>query len=562
MSGTLNVKEILSADSRLVVGSEKFVDIKLGGANASIQPITNSSFSNQQITFTPSLNGPNVTCIDSYMYVQVPIQVTINATGAPAPLPTYLQDNFSLRQYPLASVMSTVNLQINGDASSSNPNQFIHQLSQFQGFLSGKGQAIGQSITPIMPDQSQQYSDLAGSSKSPILSYASGGEHYSSPRGEFNALFTTVTGTTGQWIFTTTIQEPIFHPLLDYTPRKDRVGFPYVRNFNLGLQFCANLSRMFSLDATTCPAVTDITVQIMGGTLIQQWITKPPTMQWPDVVLRSFESLMCNPSAVSVPFSPGEQRTINSQTFTVNQLFDKVYIAVCDSQLDVASGYTKTDTNFSIENVTISFNNKQGLMSNFTTADLYNACQSEEGTVFSYVQTRKFVGSCLAIDPSKLFGLAVDQSPGVPGPFLFQVTLQCTNLSSRTITPTLWVIWSNDTIFTTTSNCDSRRIDSFLTKENVLYASTLDPRPTNFAETDIYGGAFWDSVKNFFGKIGSFIKDNKIISKALPYLSVVAPEFAPAIGLAAKGADALGVAQTSRREMKSVARPKSKVGRY
>lgn len=539
MSQSIQLADTLNVDSRLLIGSHKKVQILKGASNATTQRTTASSFSNSQLVFNCVLNNAANTIVDSYQYVEVPITVTINATGLATPVPTYLANNFAFRQFPLASVTSVCQVQINNQSTTSNPSQFIHQLSQFQNFYD---QASAQSITPIMGDQASGYAQLVGSGKSPLLGYAAGGEHYSSPRGEFNSIFSTTVGTTGQWVFNATVREPIFNPLLDYSPTATREGLAYVSLFNVTLNFLSNLSRMFSLDAITCPAITSINVDILGATLVQEWLTSPISQALPPVVLRSYNSLVCNQTAQSA-FSAGESRVIQSQSYSMNQIPRKIWVYVADSQTDIATGYNKSDFTFSIDNITVLFNNRSGLLSTYNFADLYNACYASELGINTFVQSRIFCGAVLCLDPAKLFSLSDTEAPGMLGTYQLQIQATCRNFAGGAIIPNMWVIFGMDTILSTDQYSVSNIQQGFIHGEDVIAATKLPASPTKFLVNDIYGSGFLDTLKNLACKAAKFVKDNKLISTGLSFV----PH--PAAQLASQAAKQLGVGRTSRRLM-------------
>ena len=59
-------------------------------------------------------------------------------------------------------------------------------------------------------------------------------------------------------------------------------------------------------------------------------------------------------------------------------------------------------------------------------------------------------------------------------------------------------------------------------------------------------GDAWDYVK----KGASYIKDNKLISKALSAGAVIAPEFAPVLGASSGLASAIGLGKKQKKKMK------------
>lgn len=516
MSQSIILPDSLSVDSRLTIGSSKKVEIRRGGQNVTVQRTTASSVSNNQISYNVVLNSASSTIIDPYCYQEVGITVTIGATGLSQTVKSYVDNLFSYRQYPFNSITATAQVQINNQSVITNPSQYCHQLTQFQDFISS--QAVKQSATPVMPDQFPNYNAGVGSLKSPLNNYTVGGDHYSSPRGEFNADFVDVVNGTGTWQFTTTVKEPILNPVLDYDPAKNREGLAYNSLMNITLTLIANINRLFSLDVVTCPNVNSIVVNINSATLVQTWLTAPLDMEKPPVVLKSFNTIVCNQTSLT-PFTSGSQQTVQSQSYSMTQIPKKIWVFIGDAQTDIATGYAKSDYTFSIQSISVLFNNRSALMSNYSALDLYNAGMAAEGSAFTFMQSQHYTGTVLCLDPSILFGLMDNEAPGVMGNYQLQIQAVCTNIGPNTVTPNIWVIWANDTVISTDSNSVSNLIQGFIRPEDVLAAARLPAIPTPFAETDIYGGiGFFDRLKSLGSKALNFIKENKLASKALGYL--------------------------------------------
>lgn len=524
MNDLLRLAETVKVDPRLLISPVKQVEIRRGAPNLTSTKQTPSSISNQQIIWNPVLNGGRSTIIDSYMYAEIPMTVTITASGLTGSqtVQNYVADNFAPRQYPLASITSQCTIQVNQQSIQSQPAQYIHALAWNQNF----SQSCFQSASPTMPDQSSSYNDLNGSLKNPLLGYASGGDHYSESRGSFLSQFHTTLSNATTWTFDWTLREPLCSPLLEYDPSKSREGLAYIKNFTVTLQFIANISRLFSLDAINCPAVSSINVTLNDALLYMSWLTIPLDQYLPPRTLRSFNTLICNQTQIRTTFTPGQSQTVQSQSYSLTQIPKKVWVYIADKDTDIVSGFTKTDSFLSIQKLTVLFNNRSGTMANMTPLDLYNSCQAEEGSRMTFVQSQHFVGSVLVIDPAKLFGLALDEAPGVQGTFQFQVAVDCTNISNRNVDATLWVTWGNDTILQIASSPDGTAeatlLQGFVKPGDVLASNSLPAYPSSFTETDIYGGNIYDTFRNIWNKIYDFGKpiydtlhNSKIISKGL-----------------------------------------------
>lgn len=554
MNSYLGIADTLAVDNRLLTSSEKKVIIKSGASKNSINRQTASSISNSQVLWNVVLNSAESTVIDPYILAEITINVTLTATGLAQTVQSYVEDSFALRQYPLNSVTQVCNVQINNSAISTNPNQFCHGLSWFQDFLSSE--AAYQSSTPIMEDQSYSYNLLAGSQKNPLNNYVDGGQHYTEPRGSFNSLFNTITSTTGTWNFTYTIHEPLMNPLLAYSPSQNEEGLAYVNQLNVQLNFVSNLSRMFSLDAVACPAITGLTVNITNANLVMNWLTVPTIQKLPDVVLKSFNNIVCNQTQCP-QFTAGQQLTVQTQSYSLNQIPRKIWLWVANAAVDVVSGYTMADFFFSIQLVSILFNNDSNLLANLSAYDLYNLCQAQSGCKMTYVQSQEFVGSVLELDPVKLFQLADDLSAGVLGTFNFQCSVQCTNISNTTLTPTIWVTTALDNILTTNREGVSNIINGWLTRNEIIQAKSQPAHAASFVSKDIYGGGFFDTLKSGLTKAFNFARNNKLLSKGLALIphpfAQVGSKVASSLGFGGGYDDdddyTPGGRRTSRREM-------------
>lgn len=542
----------LIVDSRMVLGVEgKAIEIQRGATNLSVNLVNSQQASNSTIVFTQQLPKGRIV-IDPLMLVQIPIQVTVNASGLVGQnVDTYIRNNFALRQYPINSVLNNISLTLNNQTISSQPYQWINELSRFES-IDYQNSALRQSLWPIMPDASPQYSDLAGSGKSPLLSYESGTDIYANPRGAFNSSFTLVSSDNNSYVFNATLIEPLMVPILDYDPSKKRVGLPHVNSMQLQLTFISNLSRMFSLDLDTCPLITGITVNVQGPAVLRQnWLTVPVNLPIPPVNLRSYSSITCIPSQVA-NFTAGEQRTVVSQSLTFNQIPKKIWIYMRESQIDAPNAYANTDTCFSIQKATITFNNKPGIFSNMNSYDLYLSQQAEKGSVVSYTAAQNYVGDVLCCDVVESFGLQDDCSIGIAGNFQFMVELTATNLKNTSVLPSIYVVYANDTIASLNENADMTLQQNFVTRDDVLRASMLPPYPAKFMVGDLYGGAFWDSVKSGLSKAWDWIRNNQVISK-VANLAKNVPQLAPIAGPVATAAQAVGLGyggkKMTRRQM-------------
>src|ERR1700722_8029071 len=510
----LQLPDALSADSRLLVASDKKVRIRRGASEYTPNRQTSSSISASQAVWNLVLTSSSQTIIDPYMYAQLTFTVTVSMTGLTGTdtVQNHLQNNFSLRQYPLASITQVSTIAINNQSISCQPALFVHPLAWSQDYISN--QACFQSATPIMPDQASSYNQASGSLKNALATYFGGSDHYSEPRGSHNGLFVTSVNNLTTWTFSVTLQEPIINSFLQYDPSTADEGLAYVNKFDLTLNFVSNLSRMFSADSVNAAGITSIAVTPTSAILIQNWLTSPVNMLLPPRTLRSYNTLIVN-QTIQPQVNPGAQAVMPSQNYSFNQIPTKIWLFVNDSQTDISTGFFKADYCFSIQAVSILFNNRTNLLANYTPLDLYNNCSASEGARFTFVQSQLYTGSVLEIDPAKLFGLSDVQAPGMLGTFNFSCIITATNISPSPVIPNLNIVQSLDTVFETGADGQSRVIQGWLKAEDVIRSNSLPAKPSIFSPSDIYGGGVFDDIKNFFSGIGDFIKRNKVVSSVL-----------------------------------------------
>jgi len=172
--------------------------------------------------------------------------------------------------------------------------------------------------------------------------------------------------------------------------------------------------------------------------------------------------------------------------------------------------------------------------------DLYLSQEAEKGSVISYTAAQNFVGDVLCIDPTESFGLSDDESAGIAGNFQFMIELTATNLKNTTVLPSIYIVYANDTIASLNEDADMTLQQNFVKREYVLEASSKPAYPAKFMNGDLYGGAFWDSVKSGLSKAWNWIKDNQVISKVARLASNV-PAFAPIASTVGNVASSVGL---------------------
>lgn len=513
------VPDRLAIDPQINIKKDVFAVINKGPQASTRNAQIATDVSPNTIQYTIQLNNQQ-NLISRYMKTKTPLTVTLNATDGGYPLSNLLNNGlFAPRQFPLSSVTNSLAVTINNQSSSVEPYKWIHQLSLFPGNDQAPDVvAKNLSLSPWLADQSQNYSDLATSSKNPLASYENS-QFYSEGRGSFNGQFQIVSSSNTQLVFTWDLIEPVMHPLFTYDPSKKSEAFMGLNQLVINYTLL-DAARMFSLDTVSAPNVTSINVSIGRACELQMiWFTTYPEVPYPDHQIIPFNKIMTNTSQLQVPISPGASTQLQSQTFAMSACPKKIWISAQNNTNAAGlTGASYTDSYLQIQNVNIIFNNVSSLLSNYSIYDLYDECVASEGSVQTFEQFAYHQGGVICIDTVKLLQLPQSMCPGVlaqGGSINFSVQLTVKNISSNTITPLLTVFWAIPSVYTSTINSTANINEGYFSQEEVLTAYNLEQVDQGNVHDNIYGGRVADKLKSLLQKGLDFAKQNKLVSKGL-----------------------------------------------
>ena len=508
---SLVLPDQLVLDRRVAVNAQKAFGIRQGGSQVTPSRSAATSTSQSQIQFTLIPNNVS-NILSRYMLIRIPVVVTVTGADNGILLSSAASRGLmALRQYPISSICTTMSCQLNNQTISIVPNQICHSLTRYSQWMTD---AQEQSVTPILADQSQEYSDLYGSSKSPLNTYQGGGELYAEPRGSYSSLWTNSVDTNTQWVFSFDLVESIMLPPFIMNPADEEQGFAYINQLILTLTLQSNLSRIFSVDTSNATPFTSISVAIQQDCeLIYRLLTIQPTMPIPDTIPYGVSTINVNTSFAGAALVPGASRQATSNTISLNTIPQRIFVwcGRSMSEYDVPTGYALTDSYCRIDQLNVTFNNQQGYLSSASLPDLFGQCVVNGLKASTYVGFNQYQGSVIAIDPVKDLGLKVGEAPGLGNVQLqIQLTVNFTNISgSSTITsPTIYIASSADGIMAISrENGLVTLATGVLTPDEVARASSLPVAP-GVPKHDIYGGSFLDTLKN----VGSYLKENRVIS--------------------------------------------------
>jgi hypothetical protein len=240
---------------------------------------------------------------------------------------------------------------------------------------------------------------------------------------------------------------------------------------------------------------------------------------------------------------PGISNIYYSNNIQLNSIPRRMYIFMRERNSDLYSNPNRTDTFLSIQNLSIQFNNRSGLLSTASQQQLYQMCvknhcnmsweQWTGGPVYSgdsnFVNRFGTVGSVMCVE----FGTDIPnqspiEAPGKSGAYQLLVQINATNVSGRSINASFYIVPVYEGTFTVPSIGQGMSQIGVLSSQNILEASENGYVSYNDAEK-VNGGDFFSGLKDFFWQVHNFVKKNKLISKGLS----LNPETAP-FGLAAE----------------------------
>lgn len=547
----LNVVEV--RDPRTVLTNERDYAIMKSGSQTTWKQYTSTSISQSAIQFScPPPSGSVI--VDRKQYFYLPARLTF--TGKPLNGTTLLQPGRDApRAFPISGSIDTYNVSINNQSVSVNLADVIHPLMHYN--TDAKLKTHEYSLTPSCLDQSQQYSDLFGTIRNPLGGYGDSNDESVQGRGGFP--YVIIANPVGNGtdnvtaIIDIAVCEPIFLSPF-YWGHSNSGGFYNVNtmDFNitfLGGNYCAN--RWWSRDNNGIPltASTITWGSLNGGpesfknnqpTMLFQYITPQDTqMLSPNMsITYPYFDIQRYPTDLLSSVGAGVSTVLNSNNLQLSSIPRRLYVYVRQRNSDLFSSPTHTDTYFRIDQISIQFLNKNGLLSSASAQQLYNMSVSNHcnmswsqfhGSNLSKVGVPTAsnlqisgVGSILCIEFAKDIGLDALDAPGKLLQCMLQIQVNCTNISSSTITPTLYVVPILEGTFTIERLGQSTTNIGVITSQDILDARHKPGVNYKDAE-DVNGGDFLSGLKDFFSKAHNFVKDNKLISNVMGAVPFTAP---------------------------------------
>jgi len=547
--------------------------IEKSGSSTAYQRVITTNFSNSQLTWQVPV--PNTsTILDRYMLMQVKFQATV--VGPTPASGNLIQDNqgfFALRSWPLNKCITSASVLVDTQTITATPYRYASAFERsrmYEHFTN-----VGGSSFPSLPDQSQEYSDVANMPVNPLGDFQNS-TYYQQARGTFpwrTVSYQPNVPAVGQVTqkIEFTIAEPLLLSPLLYAPDDLANGFVYLNQFQITCQL-GNLQRLFSkMTGAGANTFTSLDVSVLSNpTLLCRFVSPDPTMPMPKEIVYPYSNIQAFTTSVGAT-AGGTSNTLTTNNIQLSQVPEKIYLYVRqdDAELQKPGGYTQTDSFAGINKVSVLFNNVSGILSSAAPEDLWrlsvrNGVQLKwsdwigggpVGAAAAGAPTADrpqiAVGSILCMRPTVDFGLPADLAPGViGGQYNLAIDVTFTNLAPTSKNLSIYVIVVQDGMITITSGMEAQQQLGTLTKEDVLNSRQYQQYGYHESRNP-WGGSFWSEIKKVAQEAMPIVE--KGAEMALKYGPMVAPLLAAGVkksGAGVMGGGVMGGKKITARDMR------------
>ena len=424
--------------------------------------------------------------------------------------------NDSLRQFPIASIMDVLTVQINGETVSDNMADKIHAMLCYGNDAERRGGDC--STSPCMPDNYQEYADYAteGTGKNSLAKY---GEPGSKDEGRGGFPITVLSPTS----FRVEITEPLFmSPFLNGLHHSAE-GFVNINQMNINMRWKSNLSQLMS-HSSLGGAITTVSVTMyQAPEILTTFITPDLTQQLPALQVLPYaktQEYIRQMPTLAIDGQAGDSTTIVTDSIRLSQVPRRVYLFARHQR--ATSNQNTSDSFCSIDNLSILWNNQSGLLSSASQQDLYRISASN-GCNLTFPQFSKYRGSVICLEMGKDIGLLDTEAPGVQGSYTLQVTARCSNKSSVAFNGEFYMVVQNQGTFSISENFARASLGNL--NQSMVLMAKQSPEIHHLTYEQLQGGSFFSGLRNIVHKIARGVQRVADSKFAKGLVGAVAPEF-------------------------------------
>ncbi len=431
--------------------------------------------------------------------------------------------NDSVRCVPIHQVLSSEQVMINGQSFTFNP---LDAISAMYWYTGEDDRRHLFSSTGSMTDRYQDYADYVtyGSAQNPLAYY--GENSYDVPRSSVD--YTIVSNTNTAAVIRVTLIEPFMLSPFSWKTFNDAPGFAGVKSLTVQMTLSA-LSRMWSHSSAGKTFTSAPTVTFFQAPEFMYRMYSPNVDTDPYRSLKQYEysasQIVSNSTNIGAALT-GAAISGTSGNVTFPAVPSRVYCYMRQQNIDRT--YLTSDAFARIDSVSITWNNRSGLLASANSSDLYNI-STQNGLQMTWPQWSKHCGSVLCLEFGKDIPLPVDLTVGMQSSTQFQIQLNCTNTSAGTITYTLYVVYVLQGVMTLRDNYASYTT-SLISDRDLARTRASGPTLDDVASGEPFGGALLSggdgmpimierSGGGFLGNVFSAVKRG--VSKGLKFLPQV-----------------------------------------
>lgn len=561
------LEPILVKDPRTIIDNKRVYAILKAGKRTTFKPWTSTSVSSANINFqTPPPSSSII--IDRKITFTLPMRLTFTATVAPG-FQVFNKMYDAPRAFPIHSMLDTIQLTINNCGITQNIGEIIHALLRFN--ADRKLFAKDYSMTPSCLDAAQSYSELVGTVKNPLAFYGDSNYDDVANRGGFSGykIVSNPTNNTANPAVLVGVIDMICTEQIMLSPLywggENASGFANVTSmdwvFNFLNQGAANRAWSHANDPTKS-VITASSVQFNNLTSFSYKINQPYlniTYITPDdrftinpqiPITYPYFEVTRYPTDTGNTLSSGQSTTLQSNNIQLASIPRRIYIYARPANSYYYSNPGVTDCYFSIENLSIQFENYTGLFANATQYQLYemtrkNHCNmswsewSGQGLYYDaglpWDQNSPQLsgpGSIICVEFASDIGLDANEAPGLgQGTYNLQVSVNIKNVNNSgewNLAPiTLYVLVVSEGSFTISNSGAALTQTAVISTRDILDAQQ-NPMYSYLDVQEVNGGNFLSGLKDFgqkaykgLSKANQYLRDNKLISKTANALSYV-----------------------------------------
>ena len=313
--------------------------------------------------------------------------------------------------------------------------------------------------------------------RNPLQNYGDAADGSQCPRGGFP--FTIIANPTGDGVNprTAIVDVAFCEPIICspfYWGKSNESGFYNINTMDFNFTFLSQTAnRMWSHDDNAGTNIFTSSTFVFGGlpngptsfgfgnlpTILFEYITPQENMIIPAnmPITYPYFDVLRFPTDLALNVAGSGPQFYQSNNIQLNSIPRRLYVYIRERNNDLYSNASHTDTYFTINNISLQFQNKNGLLASASQQQLYemsvkNHCKMSwnqwQGRVnkpglmvqanpADFSNQMGTIGSIVCIEFATDIGLDSLQAPGVLSQSMLQVQVTATNVSGRDINPTL-----------------------------------------------------------------------------------------------------------------------------